>query len=216
MPARAPPHRQRRAPVALARQRPVDVPRQPVAEAPVLDVRGMPGDLLVRGQHGVAHRGRLHVPALLRVIQERRAAPPAVRVGVLVGLGAKQPPGLPQRLHDVRIRVLHEPAGERTHPLVERPVLAHGVLDLQPEPLSQPEVVLAERHRRVDHAGPLLGRHEVGRQHRVAPLAVVGDERERRLVRDADQLRPGHPRLHLDALPEHALDKRLGQDQHLV
>ena len=34
----AAPHRQRRAPVALARQRPVDVALQPVAEAPVLDV----------------------------------------------------------------------------------------------------------------------------------------------------------------------------------
>ena len=36
---RAAPHRQRRAPVALARDRPVDVVLQPAAEAPVLDVR---------------------------------------------------------------------------------------------------------------------------------------------------------------------------------
>ena len=40
----AAPHRQRRAPVALARQRPVDVALQPVAEAPVLDVRRIPVD----------------------------------------------------------------------------------------------------------------------------------------------------------------------------
>ena len=50
VPALAAPHRQRRAPVALARERPVDVVRQPVAEAPVLDVRRVPLHRLVRRQ----------------------------------------------------------------------------------------------------------------------------------------------------------------------
>ena len=54
VPVRAAPHRQRRAPVALARERPVDVVLQPVAEAPVLDVRRVPAHRLVRRQQLVA------------------------------------------------------------------------------------------------------------------------------------------------------------------
>ena len=46
----AAPDRQRRAPVALARQRPVDVVLEPLAEAPVLDVLGVPVDRLVGGE----------------------------------------------------------------------------------------------------------------------------------------------------------------------
>src|SRR4051794_11133250 len=83
VPLLAAPDRQRRAPIALARQRPVDVPLEPVAEAPVLDVVGVPVDLLVLAQHGVADLGGLHVPARLGVIEERGAAAPAVRVGML-------------------------------------------------------------------------------------------------------------------------------------
>ena len=45
----AEPQRQRRAPVALAAERPVDVVAQPVAEAPALDVLGVPVDPLVAG-----------------------------------------------------------------------------------------------------------------------------------------------------------------------
>src|SRR4051812_44355237 len=81
------PDRQRRAPVALARERPVLVSLEPFAESPVLDVLGVPADLLVLGQHPVAHVGRSDVPARLRVVEERRAAAPAMGVGVLVGLG---------------------------------------------------------------------------------------------------------------------------------
>ena len=85
------PDRQRRAPVALARERPVDVVLQPVAEAPVLDVLGVPVDGLVGGQQPVAQRGRADVPGRLGVVEQRRAAAPAVRVGVQQALGAQQP-----------------------------------------------------------------------------------------------------------------------------
>ena len=80
----AAPDRQRRAPVALARDRPVDVVLEPLAEAPVLDVLRVPVDGLVGGQQPVAQRRRADVPGRLGVVEQRRAAAPAVRVGVQV------------------------------------------------------------------------------------------------------------------------------------
>ncbi len=81
----AAPHRQRRAPEAVARQRPVDVVLEPVAEAPVLDVLGVPADGLVLAR--AARRwcaDGAREPGGLRPVDERRVAAPAVRVGVRV------------------------------------------------------------------------------------------------------------------------------------
>ena len=94
------PHRQRRAPVALARDRPVDVVLQPLAHAAVLDVLRVPVDRLVGGQQAVAQRRGADVPGRLGVVEQRRAAAPAVRVGVQVGLLLEQPPALAQVVDD--------------------------------------------------------------------------------------------------------------------
>ena len=48
------PDRQGRAPVAVAGESPVDVVLEPLAEAAVLDVLGVPADVLVAGQHLLA------------------------------------------------------------------------------------------------------------------------------------------------------------------
>ena len=100
----AAPDRQRRAPVALARERPVDVVLQPAPEAPVLDVLGMPRDLLVGGEQLVVQLRRREVPRRLGVVEQRRPAAPAVRVGVLVGLGAQQAAAAAQVLDEVERR----------------------------------------------------------------------------------------------------------------
>ena len=84
------PDRQRRPPVAVAGERPVDVALEPFAEAAVLDVLGVPADRLVVGEHPVADLEVRDVPARLGVVEERRAAAPAVRVGVLVDLLAEE------------------------------------------------------------------------------------------------------------------------------
>ena len=92
----AAPHRQRRAPVALARQGPVDVVLEPVAEAAVLDVLGIPVDRLVGGQQAVLDLAGGDVPGGLGVVEQRRAAAPAVRVGVLERLGPEEAAARPR------------------------------------------------------------------------------------------------------------------------
>ena len=210
------PDRQRGAPVALARERPVDVALEPVAEPAVLDVLGVPADLLVLGQHPVADVGGAHVPARLGVVQKRRPAAPAVRIGVAVALGAEQAARVAKRLDDRRVGVLHELAREVGDPLVEGAVLTHRVLELDPVLLAEPEVVLAEGDRGVHEAGALLRGHEVRLEHGVAARPVVGDVGEGRLVADAGQGAARQAIEDLCALPQHSLDQRRGDHQDLV
>ena len=216
VPLRAAPDREPGAPVALARERPVHVVLEPVAEAPVLDVLRVPGDGVVRRQELVLDLGGAHVPGGLGVVDERRAAAPAVRIGVLVLAGAEEPPRLAQRLDDLGIRGAHVHAGEGAGAVVEGAVGANRVLDRQPVVLGEPEVVLAEGRAGVHHAGAVLDRYEVSCQHRVAALAVAGDVGERRLVAQPEQRRPRHAFLDLGLRAEHALDERLGEDQALA
>ena len=78
------PDRQRRAPVAVARDRPVDVVLEPLAEPARPDLRRMPVDARVAREHRVLERRRAHEPRRARVVEQRRAAAPAVRIRVLV------------------------------------------------------------------------------------------------------------------------------------
>ena len=171
------PDGQRRAPVALPRERPVDVARQPVAEAPVLDVLRVPGDLLVGGHQAVAQgRGR-DVPSRLGVVDERVPRAPAVRVGVLELLGAQDALAALQIGDEVGVGLLDVAPGVLADPLVVGPVGQDRVDDRQAVALAEPEVVLAERDRRVHEAGAVVGRHEVGEQDRVAALAPLAGPR---------------------------------------
>ena len=110
----APPDGKRGAPVAVARERPVDVVLQPLPEPPVADVGGVPVDGPVgRQQVGLAGRGG-HVPAGLAPVDEGRPAPPAVRVGVDVGLAAQQQPVGLQPVVDVVVGLRAPPARTAT------------------------------------------------------------------------------------------------------
>ncbi|MBG9885060.1 hypothetical protein ABE10_00360, partial [Bacillus toyonensis] len=86
------PDRDRRTPVAVAADRPVASSFQPLAELPVLDVLGHPGDLLVVREHAVLDVRHPDEPARHGLVDERVPTPPAVRVGVLVALQAEQAP----------------------------------------------------------------------------------------------------------------------------
>ena len=79
-----------RAPEPVAGDRPVAGVLQPLAELAVLDVVGHPVDLLVELEHPLLDRGHLDEPRRDALVDQRLAAAPAVRVGVVVGLAAQQ------------------------------------------------------------------------------------------------------------------------------
>ena len=107
MPAPAAPDGQRCSPVAVTGERPVDVVGQPFAEPAVADVRRVPVDGGVLGQHLVLAGGRGDVPARLAPVDERGAAAPAVRVRVHVGIAAHQKSGFLQAVVDHRVARAH-------------------------------------------------------------------------------------------------------------
>ena len=74
---------QRRAPVTVSGNTPVLDILQPVSETALADGFRNPVDGMVVRHQLVAHLGHLDKPRLPRVIDERRVAPPAVRVVVL-------------------------------------------------------------------------------------------------------------------------------------
>ena len=148
------------------------------------------------------------------VVDQRVARAPAVRVGVLVGLGAQQPPARAQVLDEVGVGLLDVAPGVRADALVVGAVRVHRVDDVQPVLRAEAEVVLAEGDRGVHEAGAVLGGDEVGEQDRVAALAVgVGlDEAEGRLVAHAVERRAREAIEDPHAVgAEHAFHQRFGE-----
>ena len=129
------PDRNGAAPVAVSRYRPVPGVGQPLAELAVLDVLGIPGDLLVELDHPVAEVGDLDEPRRHRAVDQGVPAPPAVRVGVVVGLVANEdrpvhrgrPRLVLQIADDVRVGSEDVLARVVGHRRVERPLESTGV-----------------------------------------------------------------------------------------
>ena len=216
----AAPHGQRRAPVALARDRPVDVVLEPVAEAAVFDVLRGPVDRLVRGEQPILYLAGGDVPRGLGVVEQRRVAAPAVRIGVLERLGSEDAAARAEVLDQVRVGVLDLTAGIGPDPLVVGAVEPDRVDHLEAVLLAEAEVVLAERDRRVDEAGAVVRGDEVAKQDGMTSRAVAdpGDERERGLVGDPLELpaREAAEDVRARALAEDPLDQGLGDDVDLV
>ena len=84
------PDRDRAAEVAVPADRPVPRVGEPLAELPVLDVLGHPGDRLVELDHPVAEARHRHEPARDGLVDQGVLAAPAVRVRVVVRLLAEQ------------------------------------------------------------------------------------------------------------------------------
>ena len=100
---RALPDIERRAPVAVSRDRPVLNVLNPVAEAPLADGLRHPVDFLIVPHEVVAHRGHPDEPGLARIVDERCAAAPAVRIVVLDLRGCKEQSSLLEILQHFRI-----------------------------------------------------------------------------------------------------------------
>ena len=167
---------------ARARAPSPDVSLQPLAEAAVLDVlRCQPirsFSASIRSRTSVVR----HVPARLRVVEQRRVAAPAVRIGVLVALGAEQPPALSQRLDDVGVGLLDGAPGEVGDALVEGAVGRTGFWSVipycSPSRKSSSPKAIAVWTRPVPSSVVTKSASST----RVAARAVVGDVGERRLV----------------------------------
>jgi len=214
----ADPERQRGAPVTLTGQAPIDVVLQPVAEAPALDVVGHPPDLLVVGQELLAERRRLDVPGSPGIVEQRRIAAPAERVGVLVNPLLEHQPALGQLTLDQRVGFLDADAAPGPNRVDEAALWVHGHQGRQVVLLARGQVVGAERGRDVHDAGAVLGADEIAGDG-VAVVLIDRQERIQRLVVPSQQIAA------LDAaqqfgvrqvIAEHRLQPRLGQPQLVV
>ena len=210
------PHRQRRAPEAFPRERPVDVVGEPVPEPPFADRLRHPVDGAVQLHHAIANPARLDVPRVLRVVDERVAGTPPVRIVVETALGSEHEPAILEVCDEGRIGVLEELAGHRLdlgHEAAVEPDPVHHRQTLRP---AQPDVVLAVGRCAVHDAGAVLDGDEVGRPYPAD--GPVGRE-------VVEQARVAHPfklgALHtlLDGvadISQHRSDERLGNDEGLV
>ena len=209
----AAPDRQRGAPVAVARQGPVDVVLQPVAVPAPLDGLRVPGGALVLPDQGVLDGGGPDVPGRLGVVDQRRVAAPAVRVGVLELLVAEQQsPGL-EVGHQRGVGGLEEHPADHRHRRLERAVGPQRVDHRQAVRPARDEVLGAERRCLVDQAGAVLGRDVVGQDHvvRVGDL----DEVERPGVPGPLQVATGHRGQDLVARGQLGLAQGLGDHDQL-
>ena len=150
----AAPERQRGAPVAVARDRPVDVALEPLAEAARPDLRRGASRLRVELQHRSFTPWCGRTRRCLRVVEERRAAAPAVGVGVAVQLGAEQQAAGVEVGDQVGVGLLHQAVGEDPDGVGEAAVGPDRVAG-RPARASTGggHVVLAEGRRDVDDAG---------------------------------------------------------------
>ena len=120
VPVRAEPERQRQAPVALARDAPVAHVAQPVLHA-LAEVRRRPLDGGVGVDHRLADLVAADEPLVDDAEDQLRAAAPAVRVAVLVGLLADEPAAALEVLGDEVGHLVRAVAGELAIALDEEP-----------------------------------------------------------------------------------------------
>ena len=219
----ADPHRDGRAPEAVAGDRPVARVRQPLAEDAVLDVAGVPVDVLVELDHAVADRRDAHEPGGDGLVDERLAAAPAVRVGVHVGglahqdgtpalVAAGQGAGAVAQVGDDGLVGLEDlQPGIVADLLGQAAAVVDGHDRLDAGLGAGDHVVLTEGRGHVHQAGSVGGGHEVGGDDRpgIRPrggaLGTVGgvvEVVEDRVVAPPHQVGPGAGGQHLRVLAE--------------
>ena len=182
------PHRDRRAPVAVAADRPIARVLEPLAELPVADVLRDPADRLVVRDHAILDRRDLDEPrARQRLVDQRFARAPAVRIVVLVGDVAQQHAAILEHLDDVLVGVEHE----RALPLLHLARVAAEVIDGAHEfdavLLADLLVVFAKARRHVHDARAFCGVDELAAEHDEAVLAAR-EVREHRLIGAAHEV----------------------------
>jgi hypothetical protein len=200
----AAPDRDGRAPEARARDGPVARLLQPVVEAGLADEVRDPMHIGVGGHHALAQGLDLDVPGGRRLVDERRAAPPAVRVGVLEGdVLEDAAPGL-EVLDDVLVGILDVAPGVGGDRGLEVAFVVDGVDELDAGGLAGVEVVLAVGGRHVDETGTVRRRDVAGVDDAEGARGLaVGEERKQRRVAQADEGAAGLLFMDDMALAEH-------------
>ena len=168
------PHRDRRAEVPVAGDRPVTGARDPLAELAVLDVLRHPVDLLVELAHPVPELRDADEPAGHRLIDQRVAAAPAVRVGVLVARLTEQPALVLQELRQRLVRVEHLQALDIADGREEARAVVDGDDHRDAGGLADALVVLAVGRSLVHDAGAVLGADVVVHEDAPRVLRAVG------------------------------------------
>ena len=205
------PHRQGRAPVALAAQAPVDHVLQEVAHPAFLDVVRHPVDGPVVPHEVVPQLRHLDEPGRPRVVEQRRVAAPAEGIVVREGHRREQQAAVLQVLKDQRIRVLDEGAGPG-RPLDKPALGVHQVHEGQAVLAAYPVVVLTEGGGDMHDARAVLHGDVVVADH-IPGLFIRFGEAVKRLVLRALQLGTGELRLKGEFLAvKYLLAKRLRHD----
>ena len=219
------PHRDRRAPVAVAADVPVACTLEPLAELPVADVCRRPGDLLVQLDHAVLDRVDRDEPRRNGHVDQRLSRPPRVRVRVLDGLVPHHTPLVPVRsgeharptglevLDDRRVGVEHHEALIRRHLRGESATCVEWLHDLDAVGRRELHVLLTESRCEMDDSGTAVGGHVIAEQYAVS-VGVPDEEVERRCVRQPLQVAPLIRAQHLgvDDLLRVAAEQRLGEE----
>ncbi len=154
--ALAAPDRDRGAPVTVSGDRPVLDVRDPVAKALFADEVRMPFDGVVVGNELILELGHLDVPTGLRIVDERCAAAPAVRIVMCDLLAGEQLVLRGQRLDDLDVKtVFHDEAAVPGCP-DELALLVNRVDDRQAVLLAAVIVVFTECRSGMDDAGTIF------------------------------------------------------------
>ncbi len=187
----ADPNVQRRSPEPLPAQRPVLDALEKIPKPAVLQVCGKPVYLLVVREQPVPQRPHSDEPRLAGVVQERRPAPPAERVGVQIRTLLEQNAPLLKHLNYSPVRVLHkdtlQPQPRRD--LAREPSFAvHWLRETEPLLLADLVVVCSERGCDVNDARAFLQTDEIRSDYFVS-LALYAYLKER-FVLLTFQIRP--------------------------
>ncbi len=151
------PDRDGRTEVAIAGDRPVARIAQPLPELAVFHVLGNPADLLVELDHPVAELRHAHEPARDGLVDQRIAAPPAVRIGVLVARLAQQPAVLTEQPGERLVGLEYLQAGDILDRREEPRALVHGDDHRDAGRLADALVILTVGGSLVHDPGALIG-----------------------------------------------------------
>ena len=155
------PNRNRIAPKAVSADRPIARARKPFSEPPVFDVRRPPIDFGIRFEQYVVLFGNFYEPASDAAVDERRSAPPAMRIGVHDRFPFDEFSFGFQTRHDVFVAVFYEAAFVVGHFMRKAAFGVDRFGTGNTRTLKKLAVVFAETGRRMDDARTVFGRNEI-------------------------------------------------------